>query len=44
MEMIQIKIIRDLSREMASTLSELIPPKPARRNAQGKIIKQQRNR
>ena len=42
MEMIQIKIIRDLSREMASTLSELIPPKPARRNAQGKIIKQQR--
>ena len=39
-EMVQAKIIRDLSREIASTLSELIPPKPACRNAQGKIIKQ----
>jgi hypothetical protein len=39
-EMVQIKIIRDLSREMTSTLSELIPPKPACRNSQGKIIKQ----
>ena len=40
MEMVQEKIIRDLSRDMAMTVSALIPPKPAHRNAKGKIIKQ----